>query len=204
MIGRIRGLIIEKQPPHLLLEVGGLAYEVSAPMTTFYHLPGLQQEVTLYTHLVIREDAHQLYGFYNERDRKLFRSLIKVNGVGPKLALTILSGIEPDYFVQCVLNSDASTLTGIPGIGKKTAERLIMETKDALADWDSAVSSEKIDGLTATPQASQNIQDAISALIALGYKPNEAKRSVMQIHHADYSSEDIIRLALKHMLTGDK
>lgn len=203
MIGRMRGLIIEKQPPHLLLEVGGLAYEISAPMSTFYHLPDLQQEVTLYTHLVVREDAHQLYGFYNVRDRKLFRSLIKVNGVGPKLALTILSGIEPDYFVQCVLNGDASQLVSIPGIGKKTAERLIMETKDALSHWESHTTPAKTADQS-TAYANHTIQDAISALIALGYKPNDAKRSVMQIQHTDYSSEDMIRLALKHMLAGEK
>jgi len=203
MIGRIRGIIIEKQPPHLLLEVGGLAYEILAPMTTFYHLPSLQQEVSLHTHMVVREDAHQLYGFYCEKDRKLFRSLIKVNGVGPKLALTILSGIEPNYFVQCVLNNDASTLTGIPGIGKKTAERLIIETKDALTSWQDDL-AEKTNNYPTVSQTDHSIQDAISALIALGYKPNEAKRSVMQIHHADYSSEDMIRLALKHMLEGGK
>lgn len=204
MIGRMRGLIIEKQPPHLLLEVGGLTYEISAPMTTFYHLPAIQQEVILYTHFVVREDAHQLYGFYNERDRKLFRSLIKVNGVGPRLALTILSGIEPDYFVQCVLNGDSSTLISIPGIGKKTAQRLIMETKDTLTDWQNGTPSEKINSQLTVSDTNQNIQDAISALITLGYKPSEAKRSVMQIHHVDYSSEDMIRLALKHMVEGEK
>lgn len=204
MIGRMRGLIIEKQPPHLLLEVGGLAYEISAPMSTFYHLPDLQQEVTLYTHLVVREDAHQLYGFYNIRDRKLFRSLIKVNGVGPKLALTILSGIEPDYFVQCVLNGNSSQLVSIPGIGKKTAERLIMETKDALSNWESTTPPAKTGDHTTAAYSNQLIQDAVSALITLGYKPNDAKRSVMQIHHADYSSEDMIRLALKQMLAGEK
>lgn len=203
MIGRIRGIIIEKQAPHLLVEVGGLAYEILAPMTTFYHLPDLQQEVSLYTHMVVREDAHQLYGFYSEKDRKLFRSLIKVNGVGPKLALTILSGIEPNYFVQCVLINDASTLTSIPGIGKKTAERLIIETKDALIRWQDDLKEKTNDPIN-TSQTNHSTQDAISALVALGYKPNEAKRSVMQIHKADYSSEDMIRLALKHMLEGGK
>jgi len=173
-------------------------------MTTFYHLPALQQEVTLYTHLVIREDAHHLYGFYHERDRKLFRSLIKVNGVGPKLALTILSGTEPDIFVQCVLNGDASSLVSIPGIGKKTAERLIMETKDALSDWQAGTPTATTNGQPLVSDMNQNIQDAVSALIALGYKPNEAKRSVMQVHHTDYSSEDMIRLALKHMVEGVK
>ena len=201
MIGQIRGIIIEKQPPYLLIDVGGIGYEISAPMTTFYHLPDCQQETTLHTHLIVREDAHTLYGFYHQRDRLLFRALIKVNGVGPKLALTILSGIEPDHFVQCVMKKDISRLVSIPGIGKKTAERLVMETKEALSTWHAP---NPTDRQTTTVTTDQNVQDAISALVALGYKPTEANRSVLQIQETELSSEAMIRLALKHMVDGDQ
>lgn len=201
MISRIRGTIIEKQPPFLLLEVGGIGYEIAAPMTTFYHLPDIDQETTLYTHLVIREDAHHLYGFHRRQDRRLFRALIKVNGIGPKLALTILSGMEPDQFVQHVLQNNANRLVSIPGIGKKTAERLIMETKDALSEW----KMQQTDVVRMTDSKAINndtIQDAISALVALGYKPKEANRTVLQIQQPHFSSEEMIRLALKQMVDG--
>lgn len=196
MIGRIRGIILAKQPPYLLLDVNGVGYEMSAPMPTFYQLPELQEEVILYTHLVVREDAHSLYGFHTEHDRRLFRALIKVNGIGPKLALTILSGIEPSQFIQCVVNNDATQLMVIPGIGRKTAERLIIETKDVLSSWHT------------TPNQSswmtdnrEPVQDAIHALIALGYKPKEATQAINHIKQSSVTSEELIRLALKQMIT---
>ncbi len=202
MIGRLRGIILEKQPPQLLIDISGVGYEVFAPMSTFYHLPELKQEVTLHIHMVVREDAQLLYGFYKEQERALFRALIRVNGVGPKLALTILSGIEPDNFVRCVHNEDTSSLVGIPGIGKKTAERLIIETRDVLAQWHAPEINDIAGESGSLVSTNQTLQDAISALTALGYKPNEAKRAVSQVHSDDLSSEDIIRQALKQMIKG--
>jgi len=199
MIGRITGKILSKQPPELLIDVNGIGYEVAAPMSTFYSLPTLNDTVTLHTHLVVREDAQLLYGFYTERERSLFRALIRVNGVGPKLALTILSGMDPHAFVQCVQNNNSSALVGIPGIGKKTAERLIIETRDALAKWQSetpiSTSDSGIDH-------NREIEDAISALAALGYKPNEAKRVITQLDSTHLTSEELIRQALQHMMKG--
>src|SRR5688572_17609541 len=135
MIGQIRGILIEKQPPSLVVDVHGVGYDIDAPMSTFFQLPDVGCEVTLLTHFVVREDAHHLYGFYTREERQLFRSLLKVNGVGPKLALTILSSITPDEFVHCVLSNDAASLVRLPGVGKKTAERLIIEMRDKLSDW---------------------------------------------------------------------
>lgn len=196
MIGRLRGIILEKQAPLLLVDVAGIGYEVLAPMSTFYCLPECLQEVQLFTHLLVREDAQILYGFFAERERRLFRALIKVNGVGPKVALSILSGIEPDQFVACIRADDTRRLIGIPGIGKKTAERLIVELRNSLAQWESTGSSD-----TANQGANDAFQEAISALTALGYKTNEAKRSITQIYKPDLSSEKLIRLALQQMAT---
>lgn len=199
MIGFLRGTIIEKHPPLLMIEVGGVGYEVYAPMSTFYHLPDLQQPVTLLTHLVVREDAHLLYGFGQRQERDLFRALIKVNGVGPKLALGILSGITTHEFVQCVQDNDVSRLVHIPGIGKKTAERLVIETRDALAHWSSTAA------IAPTLSAEQRyIEDAISALTTLGYKPNEAQRAIKQVQHQGRNSEELIRLALQKMVPGSR
>lgn len=192
MIGRLTGMIIEKQPPLLILDVHGVGYEVFAPMTTFYQLPDLQQVTTLLTHMVVREDAQLLYGFYSHQERNLFRALIKVNGVGPKLALTILSGIEPDEFVQSIHNNCSATLVKIPGIGKKTAERLIVEMRDVLNNW-------TITTTNTQHSNQQSVQDAISALTALGYKHNEACKMVEKIKPGDHSSEQLIRLALQNM-----
>jgi Holliday junction DNA helicase RuvA len=192
MIGKLTGIISEKQPPMLLIDVNGVGYEVLATMNTFYHLPEEKTAVSLYTHLIVREDAHTLYGFYHTRERSLFRTLIKVNGVGPKLALSILSGIETDRFVQCVQNNDASSLVRIPGVGKKTAERLIIEMRDKLDDWQVSL-----------PNASTTTQtsdDAISALVTLGYKQKEAERAVKHIFDNNLSSEQLIREALKAMV----
>lgn len=200
MIGQLRGIILEKQPPQLLLDVHGVAYEIDAPMNTFYRLPDVGQEVILFTHLVIREDAHHLYGFYTKEERALFRTLIKVNGVGPRLGLTILSSIEPTEFVRCIVNNDSANLIRLPGIGKKTAERLIIEMKDTLSHWQSHLPL----GTDLAPKkfdsTNRQVQDAISALIALGYKPTEASRAVAKIDEANLTSEEIIRRALREMV----
>jgi Holliday junction DNA helicase RuvA len=201
MIGRIYGILLEKQPPHLLIDVVGVGYEIEAPMSTFYQLPELGQKVTLHTHLAVREDAHVLYGFYELRERSLFRQLIKVNGVGPKLALTILSSIDPDQFVHSILGNDATQLVRLPGIGKKTAERLIIEMRDRLKSWHE-------DGSTLLPLLPQvdkpflrnAEQEAISALLSLGYKPQEASRAISQVENKEsLACEQIIRNALKNL-----
>lgn len=195
MIGQLRGIILQKQPPQLLLDVNGVGYEIDAPMSTFFHLPEIGQEVTLMTHLIVREDAHHLYGFYAEAERLLFRTLLKVNGVGPRLALTILSSTNPDEFAQCVVNNDTASLVRLPGIGKKTAERLIIEMRDKLTAWQ----KHSPIPLPATESGTRNqlIQDAVSALIALGYKPQEASRAVSKIDDGTLSSEEMIRKALR-------
>ena len=200
MIGRLKGIILEKQPPQLILDVSGVGYEISAPMSTFYHLPEIHHEVSLFTHLVVREDAQLLYGFYQNRERSLFRSLIKVNGVGPKLALTILSGIELDHFVRCIQEDDSTRLCKIPGIGKKTAERLIIETRDMLAKWQSDINNQPNNQGSQITNSNDKLQDAISTLIALGYKPNDAEQSITKIYQPDLNSENLIRLALKKMV----
>ncbi len=193
MIGRLRGTLLEKRPPQLLVDVGGVGYEVDAPMSTFYVLPEPGQSVTLHTHLVVREDSHTLYGFAAESERSLFRSLIKVNGVGAKLALTILSGISPEDFVACVQHQDTAALVRLPGVGKKTAERLIVEMRDRLSDWQGAGAVTSGSDAGAAP-----VEEAVSALIALGYKPPEASRMVRAVDNAaDLPSEEIIRLALQ-------
>lgn len=201
MIGRITGTLVEKQAPELLIDVNGIGYEVLAPMTAIYNLPELGQTVTLHTHFVVREDAQQLFGFSDKQQRKLFRALIKVSGVGPKLALSILSGIEADSFVRSVHDGDSATLVKIPGIGKKTAERLIVEMKDRLKEWQ--VDSDLPLMAAANPApASQDqwIQEAEGALIALGYKPTEAAKAISAIKEPVNGAEDLIRLALKGML----
>ena len=202
MIGQLRGIILEKQPPLLLLDVNGVGYEIDAPMGTFYRLPDIGQEVTLLTHFVVREDAHHLFGFFTRDERMLFRTLLKVNGVGPKLALTILSSIDPDEFVRCVMNNDTASLVRIPGVGKKTAERLIIEMRDKLTSWQK---NSTADLNLLTPNKNNNVrnqtlQDAISALITLGYKPQEASRAVSKVDDGSKSCEEIIRLALREMV----
>lgn len=201
MIGQLRGILLEKQPPQLLLEVGGIGYEIDAPMSTFYHLPECGQTVVLHTHFVVREDAHHLYGFISREERALFRTLLKVNGVGPRLALTILSSVSPDEFVRCVMHQDTMSLVRLPGVGKKTAERLIIEMRDKVSNWQGHVPHElsmKIEGNTGSHR--QSVQDAVSALIALGYKPQEASRAVSKVDDGAMTSEDIIRRALKEMV----
>jgi Holliday junction DNA helicase RuvA len=199
MIGRLRGILLEKQPPQLLLDVGGVGYEISAPMTTFYELPETGNEVILHTHLAVREDAHVLYGFLRETDRALFRNLIKVSGVGPKLALAILSGMSADEFAGCVHSGNSAALTKLPGVGKKTAERLVIEMKDRLKDWQGVTLPAETAGVTPTAPATDAVKDAISALVSLGYKPQEASRMVSKLECEGLSSEEVIRLALRSM-----
>lgn len=201
MIGRIHGKLIDKQPPELVVDVNGVGYEIQAPMTTIYRLPEVGSAVTLFTHFVVREDAQLLFGFYDREERSLFRSLLKVNGVGPKMALAILSGIEAQEFVRCVTESDITSLTRIPGVGKKTAERLLVEMRDRLKEWDHAPAAQGQSPAKAVSPQNQKIADAESALIALGYKPQEAAKSVAAVleQHGG-SSETLIRAALKRMV----
>ena len=197
MIGQLKGIIGSKQPPHLLLDVNGVGYEIEAPMSTFYVLPESGQTTQLLIHTHVREDALQLYGFATAAERDLFRSLIKVSGVGAKLALTILSGIEVSVFVQCVQAEDSTALTRLPGVGKKTAERLVVEMKDRLSQQPTGVSGAA--AFRPGMQPNDPVAEAVSALIALGYKPPEASRMVRAIADADNAgnTEDLIRQALK-------
>ena len=196
MITRISGILLEKKAPFLMIDVHDIGYELQVPMSTFYQLPAVGEPVTLLTHFIVREDAQLLFGFFHESERKLFRALIKVNGVGTKLAMTILSGIEPDRFVKCVQSEDSDTLMRIPGIGKKTAERLLIETRDTLSEWENKFIFEK----TMLVDFNQAMQDAMSGLTALGYKPQEAKRAISKVHQPNHSSEQLIRLALQQMI----
>ena len=197
MIGRLRGIILEKQPPHLLLDVQGVGYEIDAPMTTFYVLPEIGEEIQIYTHLVIRDDAHLLFGFASESERLLFRTLLKVNGVGAKMGLTILSGIEANEFALCIQAGDIDRLVKLPGVGKKTAERLIIEMRDRLQDWQRSSAAETSSSSHPSGIAKDPVNDALSALIALGYKPQEASRYIHAVATDSMSSEQIIREALK-------
>ncbi len=196
MIGRLRGILLEKTPPFLLLEVQGVGYEVEAPMSTFYQLPAQGEEVMLYTHLIVREDAQLLCGFASESERRLFRSLIRVNGVGAKLALAILSGMSADEFAAAVQDEDTARLTRLPGVGKKTAERLIVEMRDRLADWQAAPAAASA-GEPVPAAAGDPVKEALTALVALGYRPAEASRMVEKVDSTGLGSEDIIREALK-------
>lgn len=204
MIGRIRGVMLEKNPGHTLVECAGLAYEVDVPYTTFFQLPEPGQEVTLHTHFVVREDAQSLYGFGARLDRDLFRLLIRVNGVGPKVALAILSGLETDQFIRCVESRDVSALVKVPGIGKKTAERLLIDMADRIGQLDGVFqlhgNAEQGASLATSGPAQRPEEEAEAALIALGYKPQEASRAVSRISDAGMSREELIRLALKNMI----
>ena len=196
MIGRIKGILVRKAAPFLLVDVQGVGYEVEAPMSTFYQLPAVDSEVTLHTHLIVREDAQILCGFATESERRLFRSLIRITGVGAKLALAILSGMSADEFARCVQDNDVTSLTRLPGVGKKTAERLIIEMRDRLADWEVGERAALPDAAASTvaPDAGR---EAVSALISLGYRPQEASRMVQLVDSDGLASEDIIREALK-------
>ena len=201
MIGQIRGILIEKKPPEILVDVGGLSYELQIPMSTVYQLPEVGSELRLHTHFVVREDAQLLYGFYDLKGKTLFRALIRVNGVGPKMALAILSGMAADEFARTVRENDVAAMTRMPGIGRKTAERLIVEMRDRLTEWDDAEATAALPG--ATQSTSAMGKEAETALIALGYKPQQAARSVAIVLKSDPEvpdSESLIRLALKGML----
>ena len=189
MIGSLHGLLARKAPPQLEIEVGGVGYEVEAPMSTFYVLPGVGERVRLLTHLVVREDAHVLYGFATGEERALFRSLLKVSGVGPRIALAILSGVSASAFARCVVEQDTASLTRIPGVGRKTAERLIVEMRDRV-DGSGALT-----GAASAPAAAGAEAEAFSALVALGYKPAEATQ--MLKNAGGGTTEERIRRALQ-------
>lgn len=198
MIGMLRGKVVYKQPPFLMLDVNGVGYEIQAPMSTFYALPLDDQILTLHTHLAVREDAHVLYGFMLDSDKTLFRALLKINGVGGKMALAILSSMTTEEFAQTVQSGDVVAMTRIPGVGKKTAERLIIEMRDRIEKLNLAGAE---GGVIAMPgladTASTPSQDAISALQALGYKPAESTRMVKKVDTTGKSTEDIIKAALQ-------
>lgn len=197
MIGRLQGVVIDKQAPDLLVDVQGVGYEVLVSLSTFFAVPDKGESVILHTHFVVREDVQQLYGFAQLAERTMFRHLIKVNGVGPKMALAILSGMSASEFAICVHNNDVGTLVKLPGVGKKTAERLVIEMRDRVGDIDGEVTS----GGAVTPKPDLT-QEAESALIALGYKPQDAAKMVSRAAGDDISSaEQLIRAALKSMVS---
>lgn len=204
MIGRISGILLEKDEQQALIDVQGVAYEVDVPLNTFFKLPHPGTEITLHTHFVVREDAQLLFGFLEEKERGLFRILIRINGVGPKLALAMLSGMEVSEFVRCVQHDDVSALVKLPGVGKKTAERLIIEVKDKLKSWQGQAEMSVADGNVRQGRSS-NIEDAETALISLGYKPQEASKAVitaaklLEESGQEADSENLIRTALKNM-----
>jgi len=201
MIGQLRGTLIGKQVPDILVEVGGIGYEVQVPMTTLYQLPELGQEVTLLTHFVVREDAQLLYGFFEPADRRLFRELIKVSGVGPRLALTLLSGMDASDFARCLQRDDVSALVALPGVGRKTAERLLVEMRDKAGDWldelSPAASGTAATSARGTAQPDQR-SEAEHALVSLGYKLTEAAKLIASVDAPEgTSTEELIRLALR-------
>lgn len=203
MIGRLEGVVLEKQAPEILIDVQGVGYELQAPMTTFFSLPEPGQKTVLHTHFSVSENAQQLFGFVEKRDRELFRLLIKVNGVGPKMAVGIMS-IDTDEIVHCVIDNNVAALVKVPGVGKKTAERLIIEMRDKLKGWQfadgKALSANAPHGQSSSANSSV-IAEAESALVALGYKPTEAAKAVSKACNDDISSaEELIRMALKSML----
>jgi len=194
MIGRLNGILLEKQPPAILIDVQGVGYELEASMSTFYNLPECGEAVTLHTHMVVREDAQLLYGFFSSSERLMFRTLIKISGVGPKLALTILSGMSADDFSRCILDGDSKALTQLPGVGKKTAERLVVELKDRIEKDDSI----KLPGTATKVEKQENpVNDAVSALISLGYKAQQASQMIRNMDVEGKSTEEIIRAALQ-------
>lgn len=204
MIGRLHGILLEKQAPDVLLDVQGVGYELQMPLTSFYELPELNQAATIYTHFVVREDAQLLYGFITKQERSLFRLLIKANGVGPKLALTILSGMTAQEFVNCVERDDIATLVKLPGVGKKTAERLLVEMRDKLKSLLETASGNEREFMLKSNYTPSNLnsaeEDAMAALLALGYKPAQASKAVSSAAEEGMDSETLIKAALKSML----
>ncbi len=194
MISRLCGILVSKRPPQLVIDVAGVGYEVEAPLSVFYDLPEVGQQLVLLTHLQIKEDAHTLYGFASEAERVLFRQLLKISGIGAKLALTILSGATGDELARCVMEGDTASLTRLPGIGKKTAERIIIELRDKLDAYTAAVAT-KLPSATARPAGAAS--EATHALIALGYKSQEVSRMVNLVAKPGMAVEEIIRLALQ-------
>jgi Holliday junction DNA helicase RuvA len=192
VIGHLRGRLVRKSPPALIVDVNGVGYELEAPMSTFYRLPEVGSEVELHTHLVVREDAHLLYGFATEDERRLFRDLLRVTGIGPKIGLALLSGIDVETFMRCVEAQDVDALTRIPGIGRKTAERLLIEMRD------------RIRALGQLPSASRPVDaaasartEAYAALVALGYRPVEVTRLLKSVESEGAGTEELIRRALQ-------
>lgn len=205
MIGRLRGIVIDKSAPEVVIECAGIGYEVTMPMTSFYSLPELKQEAIVYTHFVVREDAQLLYGFANKVERKLFRLLIKASGIGPKLALAILSGMSAEQFVSCVAHDDVSTIVKIPGVGKKTAERLLIEMRDRIKDWQADAPLPMMEtagnaNVLENTLINDAKGDALNALISLGYSQAQADKAIKTVFASDKSSEQLIKDALKNML----
>ena len=193
MIGSLIGLIKEKTPSAILLEVNGIGYEISIPLSTSFQLPKVGESAFLLTHLVVREDQHSLYGFATEEERKLFRALIKISGVGAKLAITILSGTNVTGFIQSVVNEDIDALVHLPGIGKKTAERLVVEMKDKISEISDEQQNLQDSGVNSA------VAEAINALVNLGYKTKDAKNILDKIDSEELSVEELIRQALKSL-----
>jgi Holliday junction DNA helicase RuvA len=201
MIGRLTGQLLEKQPPLIVIDVHGVGYELETSMNTLVALPAAGETISLYTHLTIRDDAHLLYGFAREHERALFRALIKVNGVGPKLALAILSGMDEDAFMRCVRDDDSKALTRLPGVGKKTAERLIIEMRDRFPEWENA--SDATLPLETAPAQGQrdSLKDAEAALVSLGYKPAESAKMLSGLDPKQ-PAEALIKAALTQRLSS--
>jgi Holliday junction DNA helicase RuvA len=202
VIGRLTGIIADKQAPDVLVDVNGVGYEVQLPLTSFYELPEEGQSAIIYIHFVVREDAQLLYGFSSKQERALFRLLIKANGVGPKLGLTILSGLTAEQFVSCVEHDDVTTLVKLPGVGKKTAERLLIEMRDRIKELNLApefMPKTAIEANSILPVAN-DFEDAVSALVSLGYSSQQANKAVKAVFQEGSDSETLIRLALKNML----
>jgi holliday junction DNA helicase RuvA len=192
LIGRLRGRLVRKSPPALIVDVNGVGYELEAPMSTFYRLPELGSEVELHTHLVVREDAHLLYGFATEDERRLFRDLLRVTGIGPKIGLALLSGIDVDTFMRCVEAQDAEALTRIPGVGRKTAERLLVEMRDRIRALGQLPAASPASGVAGGARA-----EAYAALVALGYRPVEVNRLLQSVEQEGAGTEELIRRALQ-------
>lgn len=199
MIGRLTGELIEKNVPTLVLNVGGVGYELQAPLTTFFRLPETGEQLVLHVHFVVREDAQLLYGFIDKKERDLFRSMIKVNGVGPKLALTILSGMAASEFVRCVQSKDTASLVRLPGVGKVTAERVIMELDGRLDEWDASAVDDRSSDRDAVVNQRNLLRDAETALVTLGYKPQQAAQAIARIKEEDLDVEGLIRKALQNL-----
>ncbi len=197
MIGRLRGVVIEKKPPELIIECAGVGYEVLAPLSAFGSLPEVGHEVVLHTHFVVREDAQILFGFTVRGERDLFRELIKVSGIGPKTALAVLSGMSVDDFLRVIHDGNVTALTRVPGIGKKTAERLLIEMRDKLGGFDAPVPTAT--SRNEAPSRTRITSEAVSALVALGYKPVDASKAISQVDDGSRGAEELIRLSLRQM-----